>query len=97
MGYGLNGSPLSQCQGYDTTDVNDYLILVQSSINDVVQASSQVWTVDKWHHDVYGYMVEMANCGLLVFQLSNHPWTILREMPALIQSSSIDNNSPDKI
>ena len=89
MGYGITGIPLSQCRGYETFNMNDYLVLVQSPINEAAQASSQIWTVKKWNYDVYGRIVDIADRGLLIFQFSNHSWTVLRELPTLISSNLI--------
>ncbi|MBD2513053.1 hypothetical protein H6G91_38820 [Nostoc muscorum FACHB-395] len=59
MNDAIKGVPWERCRGIETTDVNDYLILIQAPIEKVAQAISQVRQVVVWERDVYEHEIEI--------------------------------------
>lgn len=70
-----------QRRGYETTDTNDELILVQAPIEQVAQAYNQLQQAVYWERDVYEREIVIQGYSLLIFQFQGHPWTLMHELP----------------
>ena len=76
--------PIEQCRGIEHIDLNDRLLLVQASVEQVGQACTQMLSINRWERDVYGCELELINQNcFLVFQLRNHPWTLIQSFSFL--------------
>ncbi|MUG92376.1 hypothetical protein F7734_07875 [Scytonema sp. UIC 10036] len=72
-----DGVSIEQRRGTENIDLNDYLVLVQSPIEQVGQAFIQMGLVDLWERDVYAREIELTNKrSFILFQFQRHPWTI---------------------
>ncbi len=97
MSKAIEGIDLKDCRGYETEDVNDYLVLVQAPIEQTAQAIAQIKQIRSWQHDVYGQEIEVANYGILAFQLLNHSWTVVRELSTQSQYILFEENEANSI
>lgn len=80
------GIAVEQRRGIQFLDLNDYLVLGQSPIEQVVQGLCQTRQVNSWERDVYEREIELVEEGsCIIYQFQKHPWTI-------IQSSSFFPN-----
>ncbi|KYC41327.1 hypothetical protein WA1_21710 [Scytonema hofmannii PCC 7110] len=74
-----DGVSIEQRRGTENIDLNDYLVLVQSPIEQVGQAFIQMGLVDLWERDVYAREIELTNKrSFILFQFQRHPWTIIQ-------------------
>ncbi len=69
--------PIKQRRGIDCVDLNDYFILVKAPIEQVAQGCHQWQQVLLWKRDVYERKMEIQGCSYVVFQLQEHPWTLM--------------------
>ncbi len=97
MGKSIDGIELRDCRGYETTDVNDYLVLVQASIEQTAQAITQIKQIRSWQRDVYEQEIEVANYGILAFQLLKHSWTVVRDLSSQSRCILFGENEANSI
>lgn len=79
----VNSLPLEQRRGIETTDLNDNLVLVQASVEQVVQALGQLRQVAVWERDVYEREIEIQDYSFIIFQIRKHPWTLICKLSFL--------------
>lgn len=93
----VNSTPIEQCRGIETIDLNDSLVLVRAPIEQVAQALNQLKQVVVWERDVYEREVEIQGYGLIVFQFQRHPWTLMRELPILSYSVLLEDKDAQSL
>ncbi|MEH2058031.1 MAG: hypothetical protein V7K97_18085 [Nostoc sp.] len=97
MNNAIKGVPWEQCRGIETTDVNDYLILIQAPIEKVAQAISQVRQVVVWERDVYEHEIEILAYGFIIFQFRGHSWTVISQASSIGYSVTLDEEDAQSL
>ncbi|NJM98042.1 MAG: hypothetical protein HC800_13605 [Phormidesmis sp. RL_2_1] len=70
----------SELKGIAIADLGCGGIFVKASVQDTVEAISQLFAISEWVQNCYGkHSVISENPALLVFQFLNSPWTIVLE------------------
>lgn len=75
----LNSQPIEQRRGIDSIDINQSVILVRASIEQVAQTLAQILEADSWERDVYDPEIELLGQDFVVFQFRGHPWSTIHQ------------------
>lgn len=73
----VNSQPIEQRRGIDSIDINQSVILVRASIEQVAQTLAQILEADSWERDAYDREIELLGQDFVVFQFRTHPWSII--------------------
>jgi hypothetical protein len=68
---------IEQCRGIESIDLNISMVLVKAPIELVSQAFSQLKQAEIWMRGVYEHEVKFIGQSVMVFQLREHPWTVI--------------------
>ncbi len=69
--------PLLYRRGIECFDVNDRMVLVLASIEQVAQTLERTLQVEYWQRDVYGCQVKTQENDLVIFQFCGHSWSVI--------------------
>ena len=90
-------SPVAVWRGLVSDNLNDFLILVQATVDEVAAAFCQVRGATVWEKDVFEHEVELTNQCFVVFQFTGHPWTLIHEENVYSWSKSLNREDAEAI
>ena len=71
-----NNIPLNDRIGLDHIDINQYVVLVLSPVDKLVEAIEKTSTI-YWEKNIYGRKIRLAKKSYVLLKLLGHTWTVV--------------------
>lgn len=72
-----NNIPLKNQLGVEYFDINQDLLLLSSSIDNIVEALKKQKTINYWEKNIYGREIRLAKKSYVLLKFFGHTWTLV--------------------